>query len=83
MCSKEVETLVQLAEKAGIPIPEQPERESYNTYDFAHWVILCIIQPPLLGWEEALKNAEILASLPKNRIIHMKWEQFEEVGMSL
>lgn len=85
MCIKEIEVLTQLAEKAGIPVPEQPEQEKYNTYDFAHWVVLCIIQPPLplLNWEDALQNAKVLSSVPKNKLIHMKWDEFEELGMTI
>lgn len=77
MCSKEVELLALFAEEAGIPVPETPEAENYNTYDFAHWTVYCIVQPPIQCWEEALQNAKAIANIPKNQLIHMKWEEFE------
>lgn len=78
MYSNQIEVLVATAQEVGIPVPE---REEYDTFMFAHWTILSIIQPPVLTWEETIKNARILAEIPKNRLIHMKWEDFEEKGM--
>ena len=78
MSNKEKEVLLEAAQIVGMPVPES---ENFNTYMYAHWTVFCIIQPPLLGREETLKNAEILSQVPKNKLIHMNWEQFEEIGM--
>jgi hypothetical protein len=75
MCSKEVELLALFAEEAGIPVPE---KENYDTYLFAHWTVYCIVQPPVECWEEAVANAKAIANIPKDRLIDMKWEEFEE-----
>lgn len=68
------------AEKAGIKTPEDPDE--YNPNEFPHFYIFCKCQLgrrmpwPTAHWE----NAQVIASIPEDKIKEVTFEQVLLMG---
>lgn len=76
--------LVGAAEKAGISVPDDPDKWEEARETHPHFYVFCAVQlaRPMVSLNEHWTNAEIIAAIPNNEILEVTLEQLLARGLS-